>query len=352
MINSARGSLVTAKNGGVMQRSFWAIVSICSLLLAPCSFADYSIRPPVGEPGPDLSARFSDLMAQKPVIRRGALQGYRILIVPGIFADPIGANMGYFSDEIGALKEAGLQEGVDFRKVGRAEGFSGEASVEENGRAIARAIQASDRPVLLITHSKGTADALDALLEHPDLQARVRGWFSIQGAVWGSPIADTVSGSWERLLLGRALRWYGGSPRALTDLRRPFRHSYMVAHQAGIASLIRAIPTVTFASWKLYSGMAWVLRQIDLFYYPDYPRNISDGMIEIDDALIPGAPYILVSGVDHDDTTMSAPSTFDRRSFIGVILSLFLRRRAQINAPLGIPSLASFEFASVGKYSK
>lgn len=302
----------------------WKVASAGALLLAPAVFAAYPIRPPAGNLGPELSAPFRDLMERKVPPPDSSSRDYRILIVPGFFADPMSRVFGYFADEISALRDAGMKEGADYEVLGPESGFSGEASVEGNARAIVKAIRASDRPVLLVTHSKGSADALAALLDQPDIQGRVRGWFSIQGAVWGSPVADEVSKSWDHLVLDQALRWYGGSPRALTDLRRPTRYSYMTSHREGIAALVRKVPTVSLASWKLSSRMSWNLRQIDLFYYPDYPLNISDGLVEIDDALIPGTPYILLKGVDHDDTTISSAfQGFDRRAFIGAILALF-----------------------------
>lgn len=68
--------------------------------------------------------------------------------------------------------------------------------------------------------------------------------------------------------------------------------------------------------------MSWPLRQIDLLYYSQYPHNFSDGLVEIDDALIPGSSYIIANGVDHGDTTMKIGTDFDRQSFMRLILAL------------------------------
>lgn len=57
------------------------------------------------------------------------------------------------------------------------------------------AIRKSDRPVLIISQSKVSIAVLSTLVAQPELAARVRGWFSIQDAFGGSPIADSVEAS-------------------------------------------------------------------------------------------------------------------------------------------------------------
>lgn len=292
--------------------------------LTPALQAAYVVEPPAGSVGPDFSGQYKNLMAQGVSIPADELRNYKLIIVPGLFSDPIARIFGYFQDEVRALKAAGLQEGADFEILGKADGFNGEAGVQTNSEAIAKAIRASDRPVLLVTHSKGTVDALKALIDEPALRSWVRGWFSIQGAVWGSPVADVVAQSWDDTVVNQVLRLFGGNSKALTDLRRPTRYKYMLSHQDDVAAVMREVPTISFASWKDYADMSWTLREIDLFYYPGYKKDISDGLVEIDDALIPGTPYIVASGVDHGDTTLSLDNGFDRRAFMSAIAAFLL----------------------------
>ena len=46
-----------------------------------------------------------------------------------------------------------------------------------------------------MTHSKGTVDTLEALAKYPALADRVAAVISVSGAVYGSPLADSVPGA-------------------------------------------------------------------------------------------------------------------------------------------------------------
>ena len=67
-----------------------------------------------------------------------------------------------------------------------------EGPITANAAEIARAITTAPGPVTLVTHSKGSLDALAALSGDPALAAppRIAAWISLQAPFYGLPLAD------------------------------------------------------------------------------------------------------------------------------------------------------------------
>jgi hypothetical protein len=72
-------------------------------------------------------------------------------------------------------------------------GLSGLTSSAENARRLRDAVLA-DRPgagrLVIVGHSKGVVDSLQALVDHPAIRPRVAALVSLAGAVGGSPLAN------------------------------------------------------------------------------------------------------------------------------------------------------------------
>ncbi len=110
-----------------------------------------------------------------------------------------------------------------------------EGSISTNAVEVARAIGAAPGPVTLVTHSKGSLDALAALVANPALApTRVQAWVSLQGPFYGSPLADLNSGDpLVRALTGYLLeKGFGGSPDTLLEIAGQ-RAAHLPAGQCG-----------------------------------------------------------------------------------------------------------------------
>ena len=92
------------------------------------------------------------------------LRRHKVLLVPGYFSD---IDARYFSDQLHWLASIG----VEHEKLA----VRARQSVAINAPIIATAIQDSTKPVILITHSKGSVDALEALRAQPSLRMKVKG---------------------------------------------------------------------------------------------------------------------------------------------------------------------------------
>jgi len=291
---------------------------------------NYTIAPPFGEMQNDVTDTFQNLMHTKNInLDLATLQTFKIIFVPGLLADPVDDVYGYFKDEMTALKTLGLKQDSDFMMIGPKQGFSGEQSIDTNLEVISSEVRASDRPVLLISHSKGSVDALAALVKYPDLRSKVKAWFSIQAPFWGSPIADAITPMpIDSTLLEGIIKLFHGTMASVSELRRPERRDFMNSNAAEITKVISQVKTISFASSKGFLFRMLALSAIDLGYcLPKYNCNGSfiDGLVEVDDALLPGTDYINVTGLDHLDTVLSVGSDLDRQQFMRTMATMLLQ---------------------------
>jgi hypothetical protein len=111
---------------------------------------------------------------------------YRLLFVPGFLASCF-PGIHSFADVIEAARGKGYA--ADILAVG------GRNGVAANARLIAQQIERlpdDGRRIVLIGHSKGAADALQVVVERPDLAARIDAVLTVSGALLGSPLAEKL----------------------------------------------------------------------------------------------------------------------------------------------------------------
>src|SRR5262249_7934212 len=148
----------------------------------------------------------------------------------------------YFSDQMRWLASSG----VEHLKVP----VKARESVAINSPIIARAIRDSAKPVILITHSKGSIDALDALRSDAALRSRVAGWIWLQGPFFGSPVADLLLDERQinPLISTFILGFLGGTVESAHNLTTTAARAYYRDNQAAIDEIVRAVPAIAFAS--------------------------------------------------------------------------------------------------------
>jgi len=233
-----------------------------------------------------------------------ALREYKVLLVPGYLGSLYPT---YFADQLRWLASIG----VAYKKV---DVISGE-SVEINGPIIAAAIRESAHPVILVTHSKGSVDALSALLSEPKLRTKVKGWVSLQGAFLGSPVADKLlDGSLLNPLVASViLGFFGGTQASARSLTTAASLAYYRDHATAISQLLREVPAIAFASALDSTPGAHPNTTLEIPHELMSRDGIrSDGMVPLDAAVLPGMDFVKVSGVDHIAPVMPARQRFDR----------------------------------------
>jgi pimeloyl-ACP methyl ester carboxylesterase len=134
-------------------------------------------------------------------------------------------------------------EGIAYQNISMASAsFDTSQSVEHNAAAILELLRSTDKRVVIVSHSKGGLDTLEALLEAPELWGdKVIGWIALQAPFFGSPVADPAPSVINDALLGAV----GGHGQSLDDLKTVTRALYMEANQEGIAKLTASIPVIS-----------------------------------------------------------------------------------------------------------
>lgn len=225
------------------------------------------------------------------------------LLVPGFLSDFL-----KFPDKLRLTdylkaQETGLRpicRGVDRLDIDT------EATVAQNGQAIARAVSASEGPICIVSHSKGGLDTLEFLLRAaPAERQKVSCWVTFQSPFAGTPLADDAD---ELGLLPEVLiDLFGGDRQSLLDLRTDARASYLRDHAPEIAEIVRGIPHLAVAG--VADDGADLTSRLDPFLLPAFlhmqRRNIrSDGVVPTDSAVLPFAHYIVQSPLWHNDAVL------------------------------------------------
>ena len=244
-----------------------------------------------------------------------ALKPYRILLVHGLlgevglkftgFLDKFARGQGlidYFKDQ----KKTCVELNLDYSVAG----FKS-ASIDRSGTKIADAIAASDRPVIVISHSKGGIDTLDALrkLDAQGKLNKVAGWISMQGVFYGSPDADDyINSRFKSVYATVAIKCLGGDFDAVKDLTCCTCQQYETEHRADVERIVKTVPIVCFASWSAEQ--------------PKHAQELSDGQVPTKSEILPGADYVAASRISHSQTVIHASEDFDRMAFTRTMLSL------------------------------
>jgi hypothetical protein len=229
-----------------------------------------------------------------------ALRTHKVLLVPGYFGN---LDPGYYRDQLRWLASIGVERETVAVTPGR--------SAAINAAIVAAAIRAAAKPVILITHSKGSVDTLEALRAEPGLRKKIAGWVSLQGVFLGTPVADMLlDGTMlDPIVATVVIGFLGGSKDAADGLTTFASGAYYRDHAGAISRLIGEVPVIAFAS--AVDSRTPTLLQI--------PRELmarkgirSDGLVPLDAAVLPGMDFVKVNGVDHIAPVMPALHAFDR----------------------------------------
>ncbi len=276
--------------------------------MAPAAAAEPEIIAPAG--ARDVSAEWQQFMQNGKLDAKRVdaayatvldeLRGYKVVVVPsylsGLLIDASNLRLAdYFRSQIEALKADGIE--TEIAPVDT------EQSVAENGRRLAAFIATSNRPVCIVSHSKGGLDTLEFLLRaEPEVRRQIACWVVLQSPFAGSPVADLiVEEDWTRGITKPVLRALGGSAQSLDDLTVDVRTKYMNKYAQYIESIGKSIPIIVFSTYVDGS------RTPSLHFAPTHRWMKqqgweNDGLVPLDSAILPGARFIVVPGLDHTDT--------------------------------------------------
>lgn len=231
------------------------------------------------------------------------LQQYKIIFVPGFFANHIidvGQALGgaryrigeYFDEQMKFLKN----EGIECERLR----VNSEAEAELNAPLVAAAIRSADKPVLIISHSKGGLDTLEALIRDTSLLAKVKGWVPMQAPFEGTPVADFVDSN-EVLnpIAITLLQALGGTKNVLHSLRQTTRDEYLERNSNAIQMILNKVPTLSFSSWKASGSNPFDTPFAPIRDAMEYYGISNDGLVPWESQILRGSSYVGVPDVDH-----------------------------------------------------
>lgn len=273
-------------------------------------------------PGPDVSARFAELLAREEVgedVLPVGADRYVYLVVGGIFTD-------HYPGYMTAVYERLHRSKLDSRPLP----VDTEAGVDANASFIREFVlrlhTENGRKAVLIGHSKGGVDIGAALSLFPELLPAVHAVITIGAPYWGSALAEAViDDPTAASLAAQVLRWLSGDPEALLDMGRARRAVFNAAHPYP-----RAVPTLSFASSADGGTVSpmWPL----IHHLLSLANQPNDGMVYTPDAIFPGADVVCVHDIDHAETALrgfSGVDAHDPGAIMAVLVTLVLERAAR-----------------------
>ena len=223
---------------------------------------------------------------------------YRLLFVPGFLASCF-PGIASFSDVVDEAR----REGFDARVLS----VGGRSSIGANAALIAEQIERmpdDGRHVVIVGHSKGAADALQMIVDRPDLASRVVAVVGIAGAFNGSPLADRLRPLYDlAIATNPLLMCTAAKGDALDDLRPSTRRDWWSRHRASlhvpVYSLVavpdpdRVSPLLMLLHTQLGSASPW-----------------NDGQLIAVDQIAPGGSLLGFVNADHLTAGVPRPSAF------------------------------------------
>jgi pimeloyl-ACP methyl ester carboxylesterase len=213
----------------------------------------------------------------------------RVILVPGLFNECFSQWVGFYGDAIEWLRVRGYE--IETLLV------NSRSSSGHNAAQIAAYVASlpveTDRPLVLIGHSKGSVDILQFLVEYPEPAARVAAVVSIAGAINGSPLADWMQANWKgwRRLIPSSL-CDPGDEQAIESLTRLERLTWLSKHPLPTPPHYFSLVAVTE-----HDTIAWPLRYTYRRLAEIDPRN--DGQLLFYDQVIPGSELLGYVHADH-----------------------------------------------------
>ena len=222
-----------------------------------------------------------------PASPTDAARRYRIGLVPGLFAQCLAPVVRAFGDVEPGLRARGFD--VTYVDV------PGRGTAARNAATLAASLKAAGDgpPYILVTYSKGLADALEYFVSDPEAPMRVAAIVSISGAARGSPLADAYESTYRQWLARLPMPGCERSDGSeIRDLRRDVRQAWWETNGAAVTVPVFSLVTMPRAerlSFGLRTAHA-TLAQIDA-------RN--DGKLLWSDQLVPGNYLLGFLNADH-----------------------------------------------------
>ncbi len=216
------------------------------------------------------------------------LDGYKVLLVGGIFSRCLDVEV--YQDAKEHLRGKHMADVEHFPVLGNAHSEVNAALIKD--RILA---DTSSRPYIVVGHSKGGVDLMEALVHHPSIRPRVKALVAVASPVGGSRLVDGVPERLKELSqrFPRIRTCELGDGRGYQSLERPTRQRFFENHLAAVNGL-RSYSVSAVASREDTSR---VLRPLWDYHAPFSIDQ--DTHVVADDAVVPGSTLLAQANGDH-----------------------------------------------------
>ncbi|HUU73804.1 MAG TPA: hypothetical protein VMW70_14335 [Burkholderiales bacterium] len=194
----------------------------------------------------------------------------------------------------GQFKDHLARFGYEFKTLS----VSGTSSSAYNARHIRDSLlkmaqSGEPHKLVIIGHSKGVVDTLEAIVTYPEIQSKISAVVSLAGAVGGSPLADQAPGAAMSIAQNTpGLQCKDGDAGALHSLRPSVRRAWLAQHRLPESIALYTVVTLPEPE-RISAGLKpsySILSEFD-------PRN--DGNLLFYDQVIPGSTLLGYANADH-----------------------------------------------------
>jgi hypothetical protein len=276
--------------------------------------------------------------------------GYKIIFLRGIFNN-------FFSTLAKKLTDGGLplpkgrfeplvNEIAHLRSMGIDASLAPTKTEEapmKNGYILAQTILKSDKPVIIVTHSKGGVDALFGLTHYESTHKKVAGWLNLQAPIHGTRLADYFQGqaalhSPLKFLLEDVMK---GESKAFEDLTIRNMERFHKMNKKKVAKIVKAFPVLSVgSSFAIPNGLLdWfkpiqkrsafeILNRAML----ELGGGPNDGFTSIHKTCLKGDYCLILENIDHASlvVTLEPFHTFGQEKRTKIIFSLLKMLKARM----------------------
>jgi alpha-beta hydrolase superfamily lysophospholipase len=219
------------------------------------------------------------------------LAGQRVLVAYGLLGDVVSRlGVDYMRTQVSWMRGT---LGADVTVVN----LPTSAAVADNARKLRASLVSDPRPALVVAHSKGGLEALEAMLD-PSAAPHTRALIALQCPFLGSPVADAILRTDPVHVIARGAAWLvgAGSGRGLADLTMRRRAVWMEAHRAEIAALVARLPVVCVAAIMDDTAPPGPDRNFRPLaqWIEKHGHGPNDGLVTVSSALLPGARHMVI----------------------------------------------------------
>ncbi len=323
-------------------------------LLATPGFTSGGAQPRVRaeiKSSPNQTSIYQNYLKKQDALSRSSwiklLAPYQVVFVPGYLYDPLtGAadfslaeklRMGeYFTDQLKWLRDLGISSEIMV--------LNSENSVEQNALNLVSRLERYNKPLIIVSHSKGSLETLEALRIQPRLRDQIRSWISLQAPFYGSPIADLVDEDPTLRAISKKLleNLWDGTIDSLVDLKTCERGHYMEMHRIDFEDIVFEVPMISVGSYIKERGF-FGRSVMDPFrdFVLDATNEDNDGLVSLSSSILPLSRYVILEDVDHAQPVMpSLGKSFNRLEMLQTLLRMELEphsNRGGLKVPVSNP---------------